>query len=49
MRGNYEGKLRGGTVFGSSASRGPAEVRLEPGIKGWTEGVALVPGGPKDP
>lgn len=48
VRVNYEGKLLDGTVFDSSYSRGqPIEFGLDQVIKGWSEGVSLMPTGSK--
>jgi len=45
---NYEGKLLDGTVFDSSYKRGtPVTFPLNGVIKGWTEGVQLMPVGSK--
>lgn len=45
---HYHGTLIDGTVFDSSVKRGqPATFPLSAVIKGWTEGVALMPLGSK--
>jgi len=45
---HYHGTLIDGTVFDSSVRRGqPATFPLNGVIKGWTEGVQLMPGGSK--
>lgn len=48
VRVNYEGKLLDGTVFDSSYTRGePIVFGLDQVVKGWSEGVALMPVGAK--
>lgn len=48
VRVHYEGRLLNGTVFDSSYKRNdPTEFGLNQVIKGWTEGVGLMPTGSK--
>lgn len=48
VRVNYEGKLLSGELFDSSYQRGqPVDFGLDQVIKGWTEGVSLMPVGAK--
>jgi len=48
VRVNYEGKLLDGTTFDSSYQRGePIVFGLDQVVKGWSEGVALMPVGAK--
>lgn len=44
---HYTGKLLDGTVFDSSAGREPIEFQLDRVIRGWTEGVQIMPTGSK--
>ena len=45
---HYHGTLINGTIFDSSVQRGkPADFPLNMVIKGWTEGVQLMPTGSK--
>ncbi|MCW3122123.1 MAG: FKBP-type peptidyl-prolyl cis-trans isomerase [Flavipsychrobacter sp.] len=45
---HYHGTLINGTIFDSSVQRGrPADFPLNQVIKGWTEGVQLMPVGSK--
>jgi len=43
----YTGKLINGTVFDSSAQRGPLEIQLDKVIPGWTEGLQKINQGGK--
>lgn len=48
VRVHYEGRLINGDIFDSSYKRGePTEFRLNQVIKGWTEGLQLMPVGSK--
>jgi len=48
VRVNYRGALLDGSVFDSSYDRGqPAEFALDEVIRGWTEGVGMMPVGSK--
>ena len=48
VRVNYRGTLLDGTEFDSSYARGePADFGLDGVIRGWTEGVGLMPVGSK--
>ena len=45
---HYHGTLIDGSIFDSSVQRGkPASFPVSQGIKGWTEGVQLMPTGSK--
>jgi FKBP-type peptidyl-prolyl cis-trans isomerase FkpA len=47
VRVHYKGYLKNGKVFDQSYGGNPAEFPLDRVIKGWTEGVALMPVGSK--